>query len=252
MKIKLINKDKGTAPPTKAFDFRPNRTVDSNPKLDNMKGDYVSPKKQKRRKYYVGGNFDKYAVAYQPLQVAESNNKLKISRYMPQQIIKLSKEEPTQDNQESEDQYSISWGTSDKAVDTGSLPSTLAELLTQEGISFQITSGYRPGARTAQGYMSHHSEGDANNPGAYDVVPTSGDYDAFEKAIYSNPRILAWLDAKGWGSLREDKLVNGQRGFLRTDGTFANTGATGPHFHFGPDKRALEWKEVNRRKYATS
>ena len=171
---------------------------------------------------------------------------------MPQQIIKLSKEEPTQDNQESEDQYSISWGTSDKAVDTGSLPSTLAELLTQEGISFQITSGYRPGARTAQGYMSHHSEGDANNPGAYDVVPTSGDYDAFEKAIYSNPRILAWLDAKGWGSLREDKLVNGQRGFLRTDGTFANTGATGPHFHFGPDKRALEWKEVNRRKYATS
>ena len=51
MKIKLINKDKGTAPPTKAFDFRPNRTVDSNPKLDNMKGDYVSPKKQKRRKY---------------------------------------------------------------------------------------------------------------------------------------------------------------------------------------------------------
>ena len=60
MKIKLFNKDKGMSPPSGAFDFRPNRTVDSNPKLDNMKGDYMSPKNRRKRKYYVGGNFAKY------------------------------------------------------------------------------------------------------------------------------------------------------------------------------------------------
>jgi len=60
MKIKLFNKDKGMSPPSGAFNFRPNRTVDSNPKLDNMKGDYTSPKNRRKRKYYVGGNFAKY------------------------------------------------------------------------------------------------------------------------------------------------------------------------------------------------
>lgn len=38
--------------PDGAFDFRPNRTVDSNPSLSNMKGDYKDSKKKliKRKK----------------------------------------------------------------------------------------------------------------------------------------------------------------------------------------------------------
>lgn len=32
--------------PNKGFDFRPNRTVDSNPILSNMKGDYRDRKKK--------------------------------------------------------------------------------------------------------------------------------------------------------------------------------------------------------------
>lgn len=32
--------------PNKGFDFRPNRTVDSNPALSNMKGDYRDRKKK--------------------------------------------------------------------------------------------------------------------------------------------------------------------------------------------------------------
>jgi len=38
--------------PNKGFDFRPNRTVDSNPTLTNMKNDYVDRKKKliKRKK----------------------------------------------------------------------------------------------------------------------------------------------------------------------------------------------------------
>jgi hypothetical protein len=32
--------------PNKGFDFRPNRTVDSNPSLSNMKGDYKDRKKK--------------------------------------------------------------------------------------------------------------------------------------------------------------------------------------------------------------
>ena len=38
--------------PNKGFDFRPNRTVDSNPTLSNMNGDYKDKKKKliKRKK----------------------------------------------------------------------------------------------------------------------------------------------------------------------------------------------------------
>lgn len=38
--------------PSGAFDFRPNKTVDSNPTLSNMKGDYKDRKKKliKRKK----------------------------------------------------------------------------------------------------------------------------------------------------------------------------------------------------------
>ena len=38
--------------PSGAFDFRPSRVVDDNPKLSNMKGDYVDRKKKliKRKK----------------------------------------------------------------------------------------------------------------------------------------------------------------------------------------------------------
>lgn len=251
MKIKLINKDKGTSPPSGAFDFRPNRTVDSNPKLSNMKGDYVSPKSKRKRKYYIGGNFTNYASPYKQLQVESFNNKIPIPKIDDPIYLPFLNED---NNEEvNEPVYSTYWNsTSEEQPVNHDLPSSLIDLLEQEGFKFKVTSGFRPNSKTAQGKRSNHSLGNKNNPGAYDIVPLEGTFDEFESRIYSNPRVLAWLDKNGWGSLKENAVRNGQRGFLRTDGTFANTNATGNHFHFGPDSRALEWKEVNRKKYGTS
>ena len=252
MKINLFNKDKGLKPPTGAFDFRPNRTVDSNPKLDNMKGDYVSPKNRRKKKYYSGGYFDKYASKYSQLAISPSTSNVKInkSNVFPNLFNTNSKITISKDiDSPTEPKYSVTWEGSNDNV---SYDLTLPELLTNEGFQFRVSSGYRPNARTYQGKTSNHSLGDASNPGAYDIVPLATSYDEFEQRLYSNPRVLAWLDKKGWGTLKENALLNGKRGFLRTDGTFANTGASGNHFHFGPDKGALEWKEVNRKKYARS
>lgn len=252
MKINLFNKDKGLKPPTGAFDFRPNRTVDSNPKLDNMKGDYMSPKNRRKRKYYTGGYFDKYASKYSQLAISPDTSHIKITKYnkFPSLFNSSSKISLIKDEESSEQpKYSVTWEGEDTNVN---YDLTLPELLTNEGFQFKVSSGYRQNAKTYQGKPSNHSLGNALNPGAYDIVPLATSYDEFEQRLYSNPRVLAWLDKKGWGTLKENALLNGQRGFLRTDGTFANTGASGDHFHFGPDKGALEWKEVNRKKYARS
>lgn len=98
------------------------------------------------------------------------------------------------------------------------------ELLKQEGIHARITSGYRPGATTSSGKVSHHSK----EGGAYDVVPTKGTFEDLREEIYGNPRIVAWLKNKNWGILEET-----------TDVVKRKTGATGNHWHFGPDKSAV-------------
>ena len=45
----------------------------------------------------------------------------------------------------------------------------LINLMVEEGISFRITSGYRPGAKTKQGRPSHHGAGNA-----IDITPIKG------------------------------------------------------------------------------
>lgn len=245
MKIKLRNKDKGLSPPKGAFDFRPNRTVDSNPTLSNMKGDYVDIKSRKKRKYYIGGNFLKYKVDYSPVDVSNPTVELPKLRHdysLPNFIDNNKEEEPKNEPPV----YSITWTSNSQE-----LPTSFIDLLKQENINFRISSGFRPGAKTAQGIASNHSKGNADNPGAYDIVPTSGTFDDFERTIYSNPRILQWLEQNNWGSLREDVVQGNMRGFTGTDGKFYNTGATGNHFHFGPDSHAVKWREANKKKYAT-
>lgn len=104
------------------------------------------------------------------------------------------------------------------------------ELAKQEGLSVKVTSSYRPGAKTKSGKTSHHSEKDEyGHPKAYDIVPTNGDFESLRKAIVGNPRIRAWLDQKGYGVLDETK-----------PNVMAKTGATGKHFHIGPDPAALK------------
>lgn len=99
------------------------------------------------------------------------------------------------------------------------------DLLKQEGVHARITSGYRENSKTSSGKTSHH----ATKGGAYDVVPTDGNFENLRKEIYGNPRIVAWMKNKGWGILEETNPEIKRR-----------TGATGDHWHFGPDKIAVQ------------
>lgn len=116
-----------------------------------------------------------------------------------------------------------------------SLDITLPQLLKEEGINFKITSGFRNGAITKSGSKSNHGHLDQNgDPGAYDIVPIDGNFENFRKQIYSNPRIVSWLQNKGWGILEET-----------TPDIMKKTGATGKHWHFGPDTLAKKMSENN-------
>ena len=111
------------------------------------------------------------------------------------------------------------------------------QLCQEEGIPIKVTSGYRAGAVTKNGSKSYHSEKDDHgNSRAYDIQPYfNGKVDksdaAFTKlrnALYSNKRIVNWLKTRGMGILEETDST-----------TMSKTGATGKHFHIGPDQSAL-------------
>ena len=103
---------------------------------------------------------------------------------------------------------------------------SLPDLLKQQGVDFTITSSYRPNAITKSGHKSNHSiEG-----GAYDIKPTNGkSFEDLKEQIYSNPTIVQWMNDHGWGIIEET-----------TPEVMAKTGATGKHWHFGPDSMGVQ------------
>ena len=103
---------------------------------------------------------------------------------------------------------------------------SLPDLLKQQGIDFTITSSYRPNAVTKSGHKSNHSiEG-----GAYDIKPANGkSFEDLKEQIYSNPIIVQWMNDHGWGIIEET-----------TPEVMAKTGATGKHWHFGPDSMGVQ------------
>lgn len=103
---------------------------------------------------------------------------------------------------------------------------SLPDLLKQQGIDFTITSGYRSNAVTKSGHKSNHSiEG-----GAYDIKPANGkSFEDLREQIYSNPTIVQWMNDHGWGIIEET-----------TPNVMAKTGATGKHWHFGPDSMGVQ------------
>lgn len=107
---------------------------------------------------------------------------------------------------------------------------SLEDLIKQENLPVRISSAYRKGSRTKSGHASNHSKLDKYGKSvAHDIVPLNGDFEDLARILYSNPRFVAWLKAKGYGILEET-----------TPGVMARTGATGKHFHIGPDSWALE------------
>lgn len=103
---------------------------------------------------------------------------------------------------------------------------SLPDLLKQQGIDFTITSSYRPNAITKSGHKSNHSiEG-----GAYDIKPANGkSFEDLKEQIYSNPTIVQWMNDHDWGIIEET-----------TPEVMAKTGATGKHWHFGPDSIGVQ------------
>lgn len=111
---------------------------------------------------------------------------------------------------------------------------SIEDLFKDAGIDIEITSSYRPGATTKSGRTSWHSVKDKyGNSRAYDIKPINGDFQALKNAMINNPLIRYYFSKKGLGVLDET-----------TPDMMARTGATGKHFHIGPDKLAIQtWNE---------
>lgn len=111
---------------------------------------------------------------------------------------------------------------------------SIEDLFKDAGIDIEITSSYRPGATTKSGRTSWHSVKDKyGNSRAYDIKPINGDFQALKNAMINNPLIRYYFSKRGLGVLDET-----------TPDMMARTGATGKHFHIGPDKLAIQtWNE---------
>lgn len=130
-------------------------------------------------------------------------------------------------NTSDDSQYNSSIDTSKYQAD---MRLSFPQLLKQEGINIRVTSELRKNAKTKSGNRSHHSYiNEWGFSAACDIVPVDGNFDKLKKDIYSNPRIVAWLINHNIGILEET-----------SQDIMSKTGATGKHFHVGPDKWAIK------------
>lgn len=108
----------------------------------------------------------------------------------------------------------------------GKLAEELKALLDKEGIHVRVTSGKRPaGAAGKAGSKSNHVHGNAA-----DIVPAEGEtFETLRKKMSSNPRVRQFFYENGLGVIDETIAEN-----------MAKTGATGKHFHVGPDSWATK------------
>ena len=111
-------------------------------------------------------------------------------------------------------------------------------------LPIKISSGYRGkngfrGGKTKSGKQSNHNKLDAHgHPMAYDIQPlVNGKVDKSDSAFANLRKILAnnynvreWFKMRNWGILDET-----------TPQMMAKTGATGKHFHIGPDRAAVRF-----------
>ena len=98
--------------------------------------------------------------------------------------------------------------------------------LTDAGISIRITSGLRDiGEVGNAGNRSHHPKGDA-----IDITPGEGEtWESMIDKIKNNTDLKDWFRNRGVGILEET-----------SPDIMRQTGATGAHWHIGPDAKAKE------------
>lgn len=118
------------------------------------------------------------------------------------------------------------------------------DLIKTYNLPIQISSGYRGkngfrGGKTKSGKQSNHNKLDEHgHPIAYDIQPlVNGKVDKSDSAFANLRNILAnnqdvkeWFRMRDWGILDET-----------TPQMIAKTGATGKHFHIGPDRAAVRF-----------
>lgn len=118
------------------------------------------------------------------------------------------------------------------------------DLIKTYNLPIQISSGYRGkngfrGGKTKSGKQSNHNKLDEHgHPMAYDIQPlVNGKVDKSDSAFTNLRNILAnnynvreWFKMRNWGILDET-----------TPQMMAKTGATGKHFHIGPDRAAVRF-----------
>ena len=118
------------------------------------------------------------------------------------------------------------------------------DLIKTYNLPIQISSGYRGkngfrGGKTKSGKQSNHNKLDEHgHPMAYDIQPLiNGKVDKSDSAFANLRNILAnnqdvkeWFKMRNWGILDET-----------TPQMMAKTGATGKHFHIGPDRAAVRF-----------
>ena len=118
------------------------------------------------------------------------------------------------------------------------------DLIKTYNLPIQISSGYRGkngfrGGKTKSGKQSNHNKLDEHgHPMAYDIQPlVNGKVDKSDSAFTNLRNILAnnqdvkeWFRMRDWGILDET-----------TPQMMAKTGATGKHFHIGPDRAAVRF-----------
>lgn len=108
----------------------------------------------------------------------------------------------------------------------GNLDKEIAELFKKHGINIRVTSGKRKaGAVGKAGNRSYHVTGNA-----CDIVPGEGEtFESIRRKIVSNPEIVRFMYENGLGIIDETSPA-----------AMAKTGATGKHYHIGPDQWALK------------
>lgn len=128
--------------------------------------------------------------------------------------------------------------TKAKTSNTDLLKLDIEDLLKSEGLTSINGKRIKFGSKELRtsnvgSKTSNHRKKDPHtgNAMARDISIEGGstqDYIDFRKKLLSNPRICAYMQAKGWGIINEI-----------TPDILRRTRGTGPHFHFGPDTWAV-------------
>lgn len=166
---------------------------------------------------------------FEPTITYEKPSETELVETVETNTTEMKEENPTHSNIEVVNEVKtlpIAKGTVEFAhgiTDVGNMQE-LINLMKEEGISFMVTSGNRPGALTKDGKPSNHGSGDA-----LDIVPIKGQTwnDLFSQMRRSK-RFLDYMRSHKLGILDE-----------RSKEVQAITGATGPHIHIGPDSGAV-------------